>query len=144
MRCNLTPAPRKPSQVEVAVAEVVAEERKESGVAEFIFPVTQSAIRTIMIDGNPWFVAKDVCDALGLNTGNISRDLDVEEIEYLKLRDSGKPNVIINESGLYSLILRSRKEEAKVFKKWITGTVLPAIRKDGMYVMGDDSLIARN
>ena len=92
-------------------------------------------LRVIMQGDDPWFVAKDVCDALGLFTTNITRDLDIDEVQSLKLRVSGKPNLIISESGLYSLILRSRKPEAKAFKKWVTREVLPSIRKTGGYIV---------
>lgn len=105
-------------------------------------------IRVIMKDGDPWFVAKDVCDAQGLNTGNIQSDLDADDRMTLNKRaigfnDRGNPTIVlISESGLYSLILRSRKPEALRFKKWITSVVLPTPRKDGMYVMGEEKVVA--
>lgn len=101
-------------------------------------------LRVIVRDGEPWFVAKDVTDALGLT--NITVALaGLDEDEKAQLQESlsshgGRPQLIINESGLYSLILRSRKPEAKAFKKWVTGTVLPAIRKDGGYIMGEEKV----
>ncbi|GEM_PF-3100191 len=97
------------------------------------------ALRVAMVDENdtPWFVAKDVCDALGTDIKDSS--LDEDEKSYLSREQVGlKPGrnlVIINESGLYSLILRSRKQEAKKFKKWVTSEVLPSIRKHGSYAM---------
>jgi prophage antirepressor-like protein len=101
-------------------------------------------LRVIVRDGEPWFVAKDVCDALGFtHTPSAIRELDADERDTVRIQHStsGNPNVtIINESGLYSLILRSRKPEAKAFKKWVTGTVLPAIRKDGGYIMGEEKV----
>ena len=98
-----------------------------------------------MKDGEPWFVAKDVAQVLGFtNTNDATKHLDDEEKQVFQIKapiSRGNPNaVIINESGLYSLILRSRKPQAKAFKKWVTGTVLPAIRKDGMYVMGEEKV----
>jgi prophage antirepressor-like protein len=78
-------------------------------------------------------VAVDVCDILGIDTRNLRRDLDNDEIQTLNLRGSGRASLIISESGLYSLMLRSRKEEAKPFKKWVTKEVLPSIRKTGSY-----------
>ncbi|WMW67346.1 BRO family protein [Nitratidesulfovibrio liaohensis] len=91
---------------------------------------------------DPWFVAKDVCDALDLHTTNINTVLDADEImtlHYKAIGDEpkrGNPNrLLINESGLYSLILRSRKPEALRFKKWITAEVLPSIRKTGGYIV---------
>jgi anti-repressor protein len=82
--------------------------------------------------------AGDVCDILELNS-NAVRRLDEDEKNTLRLTYSiptrGNPNVIvINESGLYSLILRSRKPEAKAFKRWVTHEVLPSIRKTGGYI----------
>lgn len=88
-------------------------------------------------DGNPWFVAKDVCEVLDIaNNRDALSSLDEDEKNTVVITDGnrGNPNAsIINESGLYSLILRSRKEEAKAFKKWITSEVLPKIRKTGKY-----------
>lgn len=96
-------------------------------------------IRTLEKDGEPWFVAKDVCDALDYSdTAQAMRTLDPDEYHTLQnmqgITNSRNGIVnIINESGLYSLILRSRKPEAKNFKKWITSEVLPSIRKHGFY-----------
>lgn len=81
-----------------------------------------------------------MCDALGIaNASAALVDLDTDERNTLAIPDGsrGTPiKAIVNESGLYSLILRSRKPEAKRFKKWVTSVVLPAIRKDGAYIMG--------
>lgn len=103
-------------------------------------------LRVLMKDGDPWFVAKDVCDAVALgNTTEALRGLDEDERNTVRNPEGnrGNPNVtIINESGLYSLILRSRKPEAKAFKKWITSVVLPTLRKDGMYVMGEEKVVS--
>jgi prophage antirepressor-like protein len=85
-----------------------------------------AAMRVIAQDGGPWFLAKEVCDALGLGSGNLSRDLDTDEQGIIKLMTlkGMQESKIINESGLYSLILKSRKPEAKAFKKWVTRDVL--------------------
>ncbi len=97
-------------------------------------------IRTILgNDREPWFVAKDVCAALGLEqvTRAIST-LDGDEVTSSKVTDSlgrEQNTNIISEAGLYSLILRSRKPEAKAFKRWVTHEVLPSIRKDGGYMV---------
>lgn len=87
-------------------------------------------------------VAKDVCDALEI--GNVSQAvsyLDEDEKSNIITNDiaqnGGRAPLIINESGLYSLILRSRKPEAKKFKKWVTAEVLPSIRKHGVYATGE-------
>ena len=94
-------------------------------------------IRALTIDSEPWFVAKDVCDALGLsNVGQAIASLDDDERDTITINDgtSGNPNkAIITEGGLYSLVLRSRKPEARAFKRWVTHDVLPSIRSHGMY-----------
>lgn len=95
-------------------------------------------IRTITIDGEPWFVGKDVAESLGYAKARnaILRHVDDEDKKYAPIQGSlgGKQKtVIINESGLYSLILSSKLETAKDFKRWITSVVLPTIRKYGAY-----------
>ena len=94
-------------------------------------------VREITKAGEPWFIAKDVCQTLGLTVKNSVRYLDEDEkakasIKHLSSNEYRNVTVI-NESGLYSLILRSRKPEAKAFKKWVTSELLPAIRKTGKY-----------
>ena len=87
---------------------------------------------------DPWFVAKDVTDALGFRDANDgTKYLEDDEISTCPDNTSGQVRHIklINESGLYSLILRSRKPEAKAFKKWVTAEVLPSIRKTGGYIV---------
>ena len=89
-------------------------------------------------DGEPWFVAKDVCDALGLGRQQDStRYLDDDEKgECLVNTPSGEQRMVtVSEAGLYSLILRSRKPEARAFKRWVTHDVLPSIRKSGGYMV---------
>lgn len=91
-------------------------------------------IRVIDIDGEPWWVARDVCDVLEIvDVSNAVKSLDDDETNTHNMRVGGRPMVIVNESGLYSLILRSRKPEAKAFKKWVTSEVLPSIRRTGGY-----------
>lgn len=95
-------------------------------------------IRTTTINGEPWFVAVDVCKALEIqnNRDAISR-LDDDEKNTVVLTDGnrGNPNMtIVNEPGLYALVLSSRKPEAKAFKRWITHDVIPTIRKHGAYM----------
>ena len=96
-------------------------------------------IRAMVKDGEPWFIAKDVCDILEvLNSREAVNRLDDDEKDTVILNDGtpGNPNyAVINESGLYSLILGSRKPEARRFKKWVTSDVLPSIRKTGMYAV---------
>lgn len=94
-------------------------------------------IRLVVRDGEPWWMASDVCSVLDLtNVGNALARLDPEEKDDIRSVDViGRPCQIniINESGLYSLVLGSRKPEAKAFKKWITSEVIPSIRKKGSY-----------
>ena len=95
-------------------------------------------IRTLVIDGQPWFVAKDVCDVLEIgNTSDALKGLDEDEKGIATVDTPGGPQQMstVNEPGLYSLILRSRKPEAKRFKRWITHDVLPALRKTGTYAL---------
>lgn len=96
-------------------------------------------VRVTTIDNEPWFVAADVCKALEIEP-TATRRLDDDEKNTLRLTQgtSGNPNVtIVNESGLYSLVLGSRKPEAKAFKRWVTHDVIPAIRKHGVYMTPD-------
>lgn len=97
------------------------------------------AVRTMELRGEPWFVASDVCRALGLE--QVSRALsrlDLDEGRLLEVPHPQSPEKTIevravNEPGLYSLVLASRKPEAKAFKRWITHEVIPSIRKTGSY-----------
>jgi prophage antirepressor-like protein len=95
------------------------------------------AVRVAMLSGDPWFVAADVCSVLEIeNQSQAVSRLDVDEIDNIITNDAigrQRSTTVISESGLYSLVLTSRKPEAKAFKKWITSEVLPAIRKTGSY-----------
>ena len=103
------------------------------------------SIRAIVKDGQPWFIAKEVCTALDLsNVSGSLAHLDADERNTIQLLEGtpGNPNrATVNESGLYSLIIRSRKPEAKAFRKWVTSTVLPTLRKDGLYIAGQEKPI---
>ena len=93
-------------------------------------------VRTTVISGEPWFVAADVCRALDLGNPTRALDrLDDDERTLISIKgaSNGKPVNGVNEPGLYSLVLGSRKPEAKAFKRWITHDVIPAIRKTGGY-----------
>lgn len=94
-------------------------------------------VRTMVIEGEPWFVGKDVVDILGYRNGSrdINRHVDEEDKRKIMLFDGkqDKETIIINESGLYSLILSSKMPNAKKFKRWVTKEVLPSIRKTGGY-----------
>ncbi|HFK1499683.1 prophage antirepressor [Bacillus sp. UMTAT18] len=98
-----------------------------------------------MKGGEPWFVAKDVCNVLSIkNSRDALSKLDSDEKDDVGLTDTigRKQNTsVINESGLYSLIMSSRKPQAKAFKKWVTAEVLPTIRKTGGYVNNDELFV---
>nr|DAF68526.1 MAG TPA: repressor domain protein [Caudoviricetes sp.] len=104
------------------------------------FDYHSGKVRTVTIDGEPWFVLKDVCDILELTTpARVAERLDTDEVSLTHLTDSlGRKQTItiINESGLYHVVLRSDKPEAKPFRKWITADVLPTLRKTGSYSTG--------
>jgi len=105
------------------------------------FTFNTSAIRVVMIDGNPWFVAADVRSILNIQRGGKNyatlgtAEMTMRDRASLGMKP-GRPVVLVSESGLYKLVLRSDKPEAKPFQDWVTKVVLPAIRKDGAYVMG--------
>lgn len=117
---------------------------KADAVMPYTFPVTGQSVRVVKIAGEPMFVAADVCDALGLGNPRSSLALlDEDEKDGVHTMDAMgrmQKTTTISESGLYSLILKSRKPEAKAFKKWVTHDVLPAIRKDGAYIMGEEKV----
>ena len=104
-------------------------------------------MRTLTRNGEPWFVAADVCDALGLTNPTMAvENLDEDERMTLSLteghsgqRGGARSLNIISESGVYALIFRSNKPEARAFRKWITAEVLPAIRKTGGYFLAEGS-----
>ena len=106
-----------------------------------IFNYNSVEVRTIQKDGEPWFVLRDVCNVLGLGTpARVAERLDTDEVSQTHITDSmGRQQgmTIINESGLYNVILRSDKPEAKPFRKWVTSEVLPTIRRHGMYATPD-------
>lgn len=97
-------------------------------------------VRTMVINGSPWFVAKDVCECLGLTKHRdaVSR-LDGDERGSVEVDTLGgtQQMAAVNEYGLYSLVLSSRKPSAKAFKRWITHEIIPAIRKHGAYMTGE-------
>lgn len=108
------------------------------------------AVRAVTLEGEPWFVAADVCRALGLGNSSMAVSKLDEDEKGISLIDTlgGEQKLgIVNESGLYALVLSSRKPEAKAFKRWITHEVIPSIRKTGGYIAGqetmdDDQLLA--
>lgn len=102
-----------------------------------IFNYQNNEVRTVEMNGEPWFVLKDVCEVLGLtDTGRTAERLDPDELTRTTLVSGGQNRemFVINESGLYNVILRSDKPDAKPFRKWVTSEVLPSIRKHGAYM----------
>ena len=92
------------------------------------------SVRTVLLNNEPWFCIKDICDILGLtNPTVVTQRLDEDEVTKFNLGSKVGITNFTNESGLYTLILRSDKPEAKPFRKWITSEVIPAIRKTGKY-----------
>lgn len=114
------------------------------------FNFNNSNLRAVQLNGQPWFVAKDVCQVLGLTDDrNHLMKLNEDERRFVArsnvnltegLNFPNRGANCISESGLYKLIMRSDKPEAKRFQNWITQVVLPAIRKDGAYVMGEEKV----
>ena len=105
------------------------------------FDFNERAVRCIMKDGEPWWVAKDVCDVLGLSNPSESlKALDEDELtsETLRSGGQGREMNLISESGLYTLILRSNKPEARAFRRWVTHEVLPTLRKTGHYSIDEN------
>lgn len=126
------------------VNEVVKQEQGNN-VLDFNFEGHD--VRAIAIDGEPWFVGKDVAEALGYGKGKsitnaVTNHVDDEDKGVTKIMTPGgrQKMVIINESGLYSLILSSKLDSAKKFKKWVTSEVLPSIRKNGGYIYGQENM----
>ncbi len=99
-----------------------------------IFSYEGNSIRTVQKNGEVWWVLKDVCNTLKLSNPTIvASRLDADEVTKFDLGGLSGESNIINESGLYNVILRSDKPEAKNFKRWVTHEVLPSIRKVGLY-----------
>jgi len=103
-----------------------------------VFTFSSQSVRVVVRDEEPWFVAADVIAALDLDRKALDRlDEDEKGVSSIHTLGGAQAMTIINESGLYSLVLGSRKPEAKPFKKWVTSEVLPAIRKSGRYEVGE-------
>lgn len=111
-----------------------------------IFKYVNNEIRTISKNNDVWFVAKDVCDVLEIKNSRdaISRlDSDEKGVVSTDTLGGKQELTVVNEPGLYTLILGSRKQEAKQFKRWITHNVLPTIRKTGGYVSNEDMFLQK-
>ena len=105
-----------------------------------VFNYNSSEVRTVQRDGEPWFVLKDVCQVLDLGSPHkVAERLDPDEKgrNLIPTPGGNQETTIINESGLYNVILRSDKPEAKPFRKWVTSEVLPTIRRHGMYATAE-------
>ena len=105
-----------------------------------IFNYNSKQVRTIIKDGEPWFIAKDVCECLEIDNSRMALErLDDDEkgVSSIDTLGGQQRMQIVNEAGLYSLVLSSRKPEAKAFKRWITHEVIPSIRKYGLYATPD-------
>ncbi len=109
------------------------------------YAFNSSTIRVVTIQGEPWFVAKDVCDLLGYGNSReaISRHVAKSQTNSVVVRDGNRGNpsrLVISEGGVNALILGSHLPAAQRFKLWVTDTVLPAIRKDGGYIKGEEKV----
>uniref|UniRef100_Q47HX8 BRO, N-terminal n=1 Tax=Dechloromonas aromatica (strain RCB) TaxID=159087 RepID=Q47HX8_DECAR len=104
----------------------------------------------VTIDDQPWFVARDICEALELGwdksnnvyaPSRLVKPLHDDEKASKQIATSGQKVILVSESGLYKLIMRSDKPQAKAFQDWVTKEVLPSIRKTGSFVTGHPSLV---
>lgn len=117
--------------------QVMSDSKEVQVSTQPVFSFGEHEVRVIVRDGNPWFSAADVCTTLGIKNHRDSlMHLDDDEKGVVSTdTPGGKQSIsVVNESGLYALVLRSRKPEARKFAKWVTGEVLPSIRKTGIYV----------
>jgi prophage antirepressor-like protein len=117
---------------------------KTQNSLERIFHYQDRAVRTVMMEGEPWFVAKDICAALGIVNSRAALDgLEEDEKARVGISDTSSSSrrtitvLIVSEPGLYSLVLKSRRPEAREFRRWITHEVIPVLRRTG-YQLGDD------
>lgn len=110
---------------------------KKNEVKVFTFNESNQPIRVKVVNGEPWFVAKDVCRVLEHSNHKMAiKSLDEDEVSSVYLIDimgRQQETKVVSESGLYSLIFQSRKPEARKFRRWVTSEVLPSIRKTGTY-----------
>lgn len=130
-----------PAVIENLLPEELMHEAEAGNEGLFVFSNEQfGSIRTIVKNGEPWFVGVDVCKALGIDPSAIRR---IDEDEKITMRltqcetNRTSDTTIINEPGLYTLVLGSRKPEARQFKRWITHDVIPNIRKHGAYMTNE-------
>ncbi|MEI2299877.1 BRO-N domain-containing protein [Ensifer sp. MJa1] len=116
-----------------------------------LFRFGDHEVRTAKIEGAPWFVAADVCLSIGysvkadgsVNVYNALRTLGADEVITARISGNrGTGSKFVSESGLYRLVMRSNKPDAKDFQNWVTKVVLPAIRKDGGYIHGEEHVVS--
>ncbi len=113
-----------------------------------IFNFRQHQLRAMLIEQRPWFAAKDLCGALGLNDANrATHSLDADEKQNLPIVGSGggqrRNTLLVSESGMWALVFRSNRPEAKVIRKWVTKDVLPALFSRGSYTMPNAKEVTR-
>ncbi len=128
------------------MAELVKKESTVDQLQQMVFDNADfGEVRTVVIDGEPWFVSKDVADCLGYSNSRdaISKHVFSEDKDVAKCdTPSGRQNMsIVNESGLYALIFGSKLEKAREFKRWVTSEVLPTLRKTGHYEVAADQSV---
>lgn len=127
----------------------MAENKKTAGetaMEVYTFNPNNAPVRVQVINGEPWFVAKDICDALTLENSRkatASLDDDEKRVSPIVTPSGTQQMTIVNESGLYNLIFQSRKAEARAFRKWVTGEVLPTLRKTGRYELKRKTEVVR-
>lgn len=151
----------------IASLDLKSREGKEMNEIQKVFNYQGSQVRTVVKDGESWFVAKDVCNILEIRTSDVRTILENDEVStfnpnvdiidigmervvnphtigksvtFVEAGRGGKDMLIVSEAGLYSLVLKSRKPEAKAFKRWITHEVIPQIRKTGSYSVQPQSI----
>jgi prophage antirepressor-like protein len=118
-----------------------------------LFNFNTHQVRVVTIDGNPWFVATDICNILGLGWDKANqtyaptkacRALSSDQIGRFQMptKRGVRDSLIVSESGFYKLVMRSDRPEASPFQDWVTRDVLPAIRKDGMYIIGEEAKLS--
>ncbi|MBI6629734.1 BRO-N domain-containing protein [Pontibaca salina] len=99
------------------------------------------SLRSVTIDGKVWFVAADVCRTLGIqNTADALSNIDRTDVNEIRLQRRGRPNKLVSESGLYDLVLQSRKKTARAFRRHLTSEVIPSLHKHGVYVVGQENM----
>lgn len=124
-----------------AAKNMLAEQQQPQNIKTFDY--NGQEVRTVEMNGQPWFVLKDIAEVLKLtDTNKISARLEADELTRIKFVSGGQNRemLCVSESGLYNVVLRSDRPEAKPFRRWITHEVIPSIRKTGGYIAGQETL----